>query len=64
MFDEKFYLALAFLTFLGLIVKFVWPKIADALDANSKKIAQELLEAQELKERAQKLLKDAESEAK
>jgi F-type H+-transporting ATPase subunit b len=60
MFDEKFYLALAFLTFLGLIVKFVWPKIANALDENSKKIAKELLEAKELKERAQKLLKDAE----
>lgn len=60
MFDEKFYLALAFLTFLGLIIKFVWPKLATALDANSKQIAQELLEAKELKERAEKLLKDAE----
>ncbi len=60
MFDEKFYLALAFLTFVGLIIKFVWPKLAAALDANSKQIAQELLEAKELKERAEKLLKDAE----
>jgi len=60
MFDEKFYLALAFLTFLGLIIKFVWPNLTKALDENSKKIAQELLEAKRLKERAEKLLHDAE----
>lgn len=60
MFDEKFYLALAFLTFLGLILKFVWPNLSKSLDENSKKIAEELLAAKELKERAEKLLKDAE----
>jgi F-type H+-transporting ATPase subunit b len=60
MFNEKFWLALAFLTFTALIIKFVWPLIAKALDAKSKKIAEEILAAKELRQKAEKFLADAE----
>jgi ATP synthase F0 subunit b len=60
MFDEKFWLAIAFLAFAILLAKYVWPHIAKALDANSRKIAEDLLAAKEMKEKAEKLLKDAE----
>ena len=60
MFDEKFWLAIAFLAFAILVIKFVWPHIASALDANSKKIAEDILAAKEMKEKAEQLLKDAE----
>jgi F-type H+-transporting ATPase subunit b len=60
MFDEKFWLAIAFLAFAILLVKYAWPHIAKALDDSSKKIAQDLLAAKELKERAEKLLANAE----
>lgn len=60
MLNEKFWLAIAFLTFVILIIKFVWPHLAKALDESSKKIAADLLAAKELKERAEKLLANAE----
>jgi F-type H+-transporting ATPase subunit b len=60
MFNEKFWLAVAFLGFVTLIIKYVGPKITKALDAKSKKIAEEILAAKELKEKAVKLLERAE----
>jgi len=60
MINEKFWLAIAFLSFVTLIIKYVGPKIAKALDNKSKQIAQEILAAKELKERAEKLLAKAE----
>jgi len=60
MFDEKFWLALAFISFMLLLARFVFPLIADQLDAKIKQIAEELLAAKEAKEKAKKLLLDAE----
>lgn len=60
MFDEKFWLAIAFLAFLSLILKYVWPFLSKSLDETSKKIAQELLAAKTMKEKAEKLLASAE----
>ncbi len=59
MFNEKFWLAIAFFSFLGLLIKFVLPKIAKTLDSHSKKIAEDILEAKKLREIAQKLLEEA-----
>lgn len=59
MFDEKFWLALAFLAFLTLLIKFVFPKLTKILDGKSKKIAEDILEAKKLREIAQKLLEEA-----
>ena len=59
MFNEKFWLAIAFFSFLGLLIKFAFPKIAKNLDAQSKKIAEDILEAKKLREGAQKLLEEA-----
>ena len=59
-FDEKFWLAVAFFTFVALMAKYVWPIIAKSLDAGSKKIAEEILAAQEMKKEAEKLLAKAE----
>ena len=52
MFNEKFWLAIAFLTFVGLIIKYVGPKITKSLDQKSKEIAEEILAAKEMKEKA------------
>jgi F-type H+-transporting ATPase subunit b len=60
MLNEKFYLAVAFAVFSLLIIRFVWPKIAKALDTKSKAIAEEILAAKDLKEKAEKLLAEAE----
>jgi F-type H+-transporting ATPase subunit b len=60
MFDEKFWLAIAFISFVTLIAKYVWPFLAKSLDETSKKIAQELLAAKTMKEKAEKLLAGAE----
>ena len=38
MINEKFWLAIAFLSFVALIIKYVGPIIAKALDNKSKKI--------------------------
>ena len=61
MFNEKFWLAIAFFSFLGLLIKFVFPKIAKNLDSQSKKIAEDILEAKKLREGAQKLLEEAQA---
>ncbi len=60
MFDEKFWLALAFIGFVILIARYVFPLITDQLDAKIKQIAEELLAAKEAKEKAKKLLLNAE----
>ena len=60
MLNEKFWLAVAFATFATLIIKFVWPKIAKALDSKSKEIAEEILAAKEMRQKAEKLLLKAE----
>jgi F-type H+-transporting ATPase subunit b len=60
MLNEKFWLAISFLAFVALLAKYVWPHIAKALDESSKKIAADLLAAKEMKERAEKLLANAE----
>ncbi len=60
MFNEKFWLAIAFATFVALIIKFARKAIISGLDSKSKLIAEEILAAKELKEKAVKLLEAAE----
>lgn len=60
MINEKFWLAIAFLSFVTLIIKYVGPIITKALDNKSKQIAEEILAAKEMKEKAAKLLEKAE----
>ncbi len=60
MFDEKFWLAIAFFTFIALIFKYAFPLILAQLDAKSKQIAEEILAAKEAKEKAKYLLESAE----
>ncbi len=57
---EKFWLAVAFLSFVTLMIKYVWPLLAKALDSKSKSIAEEILAAKEMKDGAEKLLAKAE----
>ena len=59
MFNEKFWLAIAFLSFVALCIKYVLPKINKALDTKSKKIAEDILMAKKLREQAEKLLEEA-----
>ncbi|MBU6141191.1 MAG: ATP synthase F0 subunit B [Proteobacteria bacterium] len=59
-FDEKFWLAIAFSFFAALVAKYVWPIISKHLDSSSKKIAEEILAAKQMKESAEKLLTAAE----
>jgi len=61
--DPKFWLAIAFLTFIGLVVKFARATISKSLEAKSKAIAEEILAAKEMKERATALLAKAEKYA-
>jgi F-type H+-transporting ATPase subunit b len=56
MFNEKFWLAIAFTVFAALIIKFTKSKLNKSLDDKSKMIAEEILAAKEMKERAAKLL--------
>ncbi len=60
MFNEKFWLAIAFISFVSLIIKYVKPLLIKALDNKSKQIAEEILEAKEIKEKALRLLERAE----
>lgn len=61
MFDEKFWLAIAFFSFLAIIIKHALPMITAGLDQKSKQIAKDLLDAKEMKEQAKQLLIDAEN---
>jgi len=60
MLNEKFWLAVAFTAFVLLIIKYVNPKISKALGDKSKSIAEEILAAKEMKEKAIQLLAKAE----
>lgn len=62
-FDEKFWLALAFLTFLALLIKLAKSTILKSLNEKSQEIAKEILNAKEMKEKAAKLLDKAEKYA-
>jgi F-type H+-transporting ATPase subunit b len=63
MFNEKFWLAISFTAFVIFIIKFVKPLILKALDQKSQIIANEILAAKALKEKAEKLLEKAEKYA-
>ncbi len=56
MFDERFWLAIAFFSFVFLIVKHVLPIIKNQLDSKSKQIAEEFLAAKEMKEKSARML--------
>ncbi len=56
MFDEKFWLAIAFLAFAILFIKYVLPHLLKNIDNKSREIAKELLDAKEAKEKALALL--------
>ncbi len=62
--DPKFWLAIAFFTFIALVIKFARASISKSLEAKSKAIAEEILAAKEMKERATALLAKAEKYAK
>ena len=59
--DPKFWLAISFCLFCFLFLKYVLPILIRALDAKSKEIADELFEAKKLKNKAEKLLIEAEN---
>ncbi len=60
MINEKFWLAIAFTSFIMLILKYVWPKISKALDGKSKEVAEEILAAKDMRQRASNLLDEVE----
>ncbi len=60
MFNEKFWLAVAFTVFAALIIKLTKSKLTKSLDDKSKAIAEEILAAKEMKEKAVKLLASTE----
>ncbi len=64
MFDERFWLAIAFFSFVLLIVKHVVPMITKQLDSKSKEVAEELLAAKEMKENATRMLAASEERYK
>jgi F-type H+-transporting ATPase subunit b len=59
MFNEKFWLAISFATFVIFVIKFVKPLILKALDKKSEAIKNEILAAKEMKNKAEKLLAKA-----
>ena len=59
MFDEKFWLAIAFVVFIVFIYKFLGNKINSILNEKSQQIANDLLLASQAKEKAEKLLQEA-----
>jgi F-type H+-transporting ATPase subunit b len=60
MFDEKFWLAISFIVFIIFIYKFLGNKINSILNEKSQQIASDLLIASQAKEKAEKLLHEAE----
>ena len=60
MLNEKFWLAIAFFTFVTLVIKAFGKKINDSLDNKSKLIAQEIITAKEARKKAEELLKQSE----
>ena len=59
MFDEKFWLAVSFIIFIIFIYKFLGNKINSILNEKSQQIASDLLIASQTKEKAEKLLHEA-----
>ena len=59
MFDEKFWLAIAFFSFVAILIKYVFPHINKSLDNNARKIADDILQAKNMRESAQRLLEEA-----
>jgi F-type H+-transporting ATPase subunit b len=57
--DPRFWLAIAFITFIFLILKFARSSILKALEEKSKIISQEIEAAKDMKERAEALLAKA-----
>ncbi len=64
MFNEKFWLAIAFASFLTLLYKLARKTIAKSLEDKSRSIAEEILAAQEMKAKAAQLLESTEKFAK
>ena len=64
MFDERFWLAIAFFSFVLLVVKHVLPIITKQLDSKSQQVAEELLAAKEMKESAARMLAASEERYK
>ena len=65
MFDESFFVALAFFTVIGAFVYFGLPKkLMQSLDAKSTEIAEELDHARTLRSEAEKVLADYEAQRK
>lgn len=62
-FDEKFFLAVAFVAFFALVIKFTKDALIRSLEEKSKQIAKDLIEAKEMKDRATRLLASAEKHA-
>ena len=60
MINEKFWLAIAFFSFVVLVIKYFGPAILKALDNKSKEIAEEILAAKEMKKKAEQFLVEAE----
>lgn len=54
--DEKFWLAIAFLAFVLLILKYVWPILSNIIGDKSEQIAKDLKDAKDAKEKAEALL--------
>ena len=59
MLNEKFWLAIAFFSFVAITLKKFAPNIAKALDNKSKEIAQDILFAKEARVEAEKILANA-----
>lgn len=56
MFDASFWVAVAFVAFVGILVRFAYGRIAGALDARAARIENEIEEAKRLREEARQLL--------
>jgi F-type H+-transporting ATPase subunit b len=61
MFDEKFWLAISFFCFLAILYKFVYASLINSLNAKTKKIANDILDARKMRENAQRLLNEAQN---
>ena len=56
MFDASFWVAVAFVAFVGILVRLAYGRIAGALDARAARIENEIEEARRLREEARQLL--------
>ncbi|MCY4497420.1 MAG: F0F1 ATP synthase subunit B [Rhodospirillaceae bacterium] len=56
MFDASFWVAVAFVAFVGILVRFAYGRIVGALDARAARIENEIEEARRLREEARQLL--------